>query len=111
MIYNKGAVSERKCNAMTTVDLNVKLQLPEDVERKAREAGLFTGEKIGELITAEIERQRKEAAARLTVITDQLQANFRAEYGDLADEEAQALIDQWIDEADEEILHQDNTSP
>ena len=61
LIYNKGAVSERKCDAMTTVDLNVKLQLPEDVERKAREAGLFTGEKIGELITAEIERQRKDA--------------------------------------------------
>jgi F0F1-type ATP synthase membrane subunit b/b' len=96
---------------MTTVDLNVTLQLPEDVERKAREAGLFTGEKIGELITAEIERQRKEAAARLTMMMEQLQANFRAEYGDLTDEEAQALIDQWIDEADDEILHQDNASP
>lgn len=96
---------------MTTVDLNVKLQLSEDVERKAREAGLFTGEKIGELITAEIERQRQEAAARLTVMMDQLQANFRAEYADLTDEEAQALIDQWIDEADEEILHQDDASP
>lgn len=95
---------------MTTVDLNVKLQLSEDVERKARELGLFTGKKIGELITAEIERQRKEATARLTVITDQLQANFRSEYGNLTDEEAQALIDQWIDEADEEILHQENTS-
>lgn len=95
---------------MTTVDLNVKLQLPEGVGRKARELGLFTGEKIGELIIAEIERQRKKAAVRLTVITDQLQANFRAEYGDLTDEEARALIDQWIDEADEEILHQDNTS-
>ena len=71
-----------------------------------REAGLFTDEKIGELITAEIERQRKEAAARLTVITAQLQANFRAEYGNLTDEEAQALIDQLIDDADEEILHQ-----
>ncbi len=95
---------------MTTVDLNVTLQLSEDVERKAREAGLFTGEKIGELIEAEIERQRKEAAARLTAITNQLQANFRAEYGDLTDEEAQALIDQWIDEADEESLHQNHNS-
>lgn len=45
MIYNKGAVSERKPNVMMTVDLNAKLQLPEDVERNAREAGLFTGEK------------------------------------------------------------------
>lgn len=110
MTYNKQAVSGRKSDAMTTVDLKVKLQLPEDVERKAREAGLFTGEKIGELITAEIERRRKEAAARLAVIMDQLQANFRAEYGDLTDEEAQTLIDRWIDEADEEILHQDNAS-
>lgn len=88
----------------------MKLYLSEDVERKAREAGLFTGEKIGELIEAEIERQRKEAAARLTAITNQLQANFRAEYEHLTDEEAQALIDQWIDEADEESVHQDNNS-
>lgn len=95
---------------MTTVDLNVRLQLPEDVARKAQETGLLTGEKIGELITAEIERQRQEAAARLTVITEQLQANFRAEYGDLTDEEAQAVIDQWLDEADEEIQHRDNPS-
>lgn len=95
---------------MTTVDLNVTLQLPEDVERKAREAGLLTGEKIGELITAEIERQRREAAVHLTMISDQLQANLRAEYGDLTEDEAQALIDQWIAEADDGIMQQDNAS-
>lgn len=95
---------------MTTIDLNVTLQLPEDVERKAHETGLLTGEKISELITAEIERQRREAAVRLTMISDQLQANLRAEYGDLTDDEAQALIDQWIAEADDEIMQQDNAS-
>ncbi len=95
---------------MATVNLHVKLQLAEDVERKARAAGLFTSEKIGELITAEIERQREMAAEQLTTITDQLQANFRAEYGALSEAEAQALIDQWIDEADEEITQQDHTS-
>jgi F0F1-type ATP synthase membrane subunit b/b' len=91
---------------MVTVDLNVRLQLSEDVVQKAREDGRLTGEKIAELITAEIERRRKEAAARLTVIMDQLQANFRVEYGDLPDDEVQVLIDQWIDEADEETTHQ-----
>lgn len=100
MIYNKGAVSERKRNVMTTVDLNVKLQLPEDVERKAREAGLFTGEKIGELIEAEVRRQRKDAWERLQTKLAPVQAAFREEYGHLSDDEAQAMIDQWIDDAD-----------
>lgn len=44
---------------MLIVDLNVKLQLSEDVERKAREAGLFTGEKIAQMIEAEVQRQRQ----------------------------------------------------
>jgi hypothetical protein len=90
---------------MTTVDLNVTLQLPEDVERKAREVGLLTGEKIGELIMAEIERQRREAAARLTNTMDKIHAHMRKKYGDLTDDEAQAMIDQWIAEADEENAH------
>jgi F0F1-type ATP synthase membrane subunit b/b' len=95
---------------MVTVDLNVQLQLSEDVMRKARESGLLTSEKISELISAEIERRRKEAAARLSVMMEQLQANFRAEYGDLTDDEAQALIDQWIAEADEETTLKDDAS-
>jgi len=86
---------------MTTVDLNVRLQLPEDVERKAREAGLFTGEKIGELIEAEVRRQRQEAWERLQAKLAPVQAAFREEYGHLSDDEVQAMIDQWIDEADE----------
>ena len=93
---------------MVTVDLNVRLQLSEYVVQKAREDGLLTDEGLAELITAEIERRRKEAAARLSVMTEQLQANFRAEYGDLTDDEAQALIDQWIAEADEETPLKDD---
>lgn len=83
---------------MTTVmvNFNVDFQLPEDVVQKARQDGLLTGEKIAELITAEIERRRDAAAERLRVITEQLQANFRAEYGDLSEDEAQAIIDQWL---------------
>ena len=93
---------------MVTLDLNVRLQLSEYVVQKAREDGLLTDEGLAELITAEIERRRKEAAARLSVMMEQLQANFRAEYGDLTDDEAQALIDQWIDEADKETALKDD---
>ena len=96
---------------MTTVELNIKLQLPEDVERKAREAGLFTGEKIGELIEAEIERQRKEAAAKLLDLMDKMHTHMREKYGDLTDDEAQAMIDQWIAEADEEIARENDATP
>jgi post-segregation antitoxin (ccd killing protein) len=77
----------------------INLQLPEDVEEKARAAGLLTSEKIAELIEAELDRQRQEAWQRLSQIMDQVSANFRAEYAHLTDEEAQAMIDQWIDEA------------
>ena len=93
-------MGKRKCNVMTTVDLRVKLQLSEEVERKAREAGLFTGEKIGELIEAEVRRQRQEAWEQLQAKLAPVQAAFREEYGHLSDDEAQAMIDEWIDEAD-----------
>lgn len=46
--------TQREGKAMTTVEM----QLPEDVERKAREAGLFSGKKINEMIEAEVRRQR-----------------------------------------------------
>lgn len=85
---------------MTTVDLNVKLQLPDDVERKAREAGLFTGEKIGELIEAEVRRQRQDAWERLQAKLAPVQSTFREDYGHLSEDEVQAMIDQWIDEPD-----------
>jgi hypothetical protein len=85
---------------MTTVDLNVTLQLPEDVEQKGREAGLFTDERIGELITAGIERQRREAATSLGKTMEKIHAHMREKYGDLTDDGVQAMIDQWIAEAD-----------
>lgn len=85
---------------MTIVDLKVKLQLPEDVERKAREAGLFTGEEIARMIEAEVQRQRHEAWEQLQAKLAPVQAAFREDYGHLSDEEAQSMIDQWIDEAD-----------
>lgn len=87
---------------MVTVDLTVRLQLPKEVAQQARESGLLTGEKIGELITAELERRRREAAARVGNMMDTVSAHMRAKYGDLSDEEAQAMIDAWIDEADED---------
>ena len=85
---------------MMTVDLNIKLQLSEDVARKAREAGLFTGEKIGELIEAEVRRQRREVWERLEAKLAGIQVDFREEYGNLSDDEVQTMIDQWIGEAD-----------
>lgn len=93
---------------MVTVDLNVKLQLSEDVMRKARESGLLTSEKLAELITAEIERRRQEAAARLLDMMATMHAHMREKYGDLSDEEAQAMIDGWIAEADEETALEDD---
>ncbi|MBL8132013.1 MAG: hypothetical protein JNL42_09155 [Anaerolineae bacterium] len=86
---------------MVTVDLKLRLQLSEDVVQKARESGLLTDEKIGELITAEVERRRSEAAARLRDTMDQLSALMREEYGDLSEEEAQALLSQWLSETDD----------
>ncbi|MBL8152873.1 MAG: hypothetical protein JNM70_01715 [Anaerolineae bacterium] len=85
---------------MLIVDLNVKLQLSEDVERKAREAGLFTGEKIAQMIEAEVQRQRQAAWERLQAKLAPVQAAFREEYEHLSDDEVQAMIDQWIDEGD-----------
>ncbi|MFQ3659286.1 MAG: hypothetical protein SNJ54_10090 [Anaerolineae bacterium] len=96
---------------MTTIDLNVKLRLPEDVEQKAREAGLFTSEKIAELITAEIERRRTEAAVRLRDTMDKLSSLMQEEYGDLSEDEAQALLNQWINEADDESESHLNSTP
>jgi post-segregation antitoxin (ccd killing protein) len=100
LTYNEDAVSERRCDAMTTVDLNVTLQLPEDVERSAREAGLFTGEKLAQMIEAEVRRRRREAWERLQARLAPVQAAFREEHGHLSDDEVQTMIDQWIDEAD-----------
>lgn len=78
--------------------MNVKLQLTEDIERKAREAGLFTSEKISELIKAAVRRQQQEMWERLQAKLAPVQSTFREEYGHLSDADIQAMIDQWIDE-------------
>ena len=77
----------------------IQLQLPDDLEEKARAAGLLTSEKIVELIEAELERQRQAGAADALHIMDELSANLRAEYAHLSEEEALDMLDQWIDEA------------
>lgn len=86
---------------MTRVNLTI--ELSEDIEEKARAAGLLTGEKLSEMIEAELERQRQreEAGARLSRMMAVLSDDFRAEYGHLSEDEALAMIDQWIDEADD----------
>lgn len=78
------------------------LDLDRDIEQKAREAGLLASEAITEWIKAELERKRQEAAQRVLETMNQVSANFRAEYPDLTEEEALAMLDAWIDEADDD---------
>jgi hypothetical protein len=80
----------------------IELRLPDDVADRARLLGLLTDEKLTELIEGEIWRKRQAAWAELRSMTEPVRADFRADYGHLSDDEAQAMIDQWIDEADEE---------
>lgn len=80
----------------------IELRLPDEVAEQARSLGLLTDEKLTEMIEAEIWRKRQAAWAELKEMTEGLRADFRAEYGHLSDEEAQAMIDQWMHESDEE---------
>ena len=79
--------------------VTIGIELSEEVIEKARNAGLLTSEKITELLEAEIKRQRKDALDQFLETSKLLEASMREQYGNLSDEEAQALIDQWIDEA------------
>lgn len=80
----------------------IELRLPDKVAEQARLLGLLTDEKLTEIIEAEIWRKRQAAWQELKEMTEPLRADFHAEYGHLSDEEAQAMIDQWINESDEE---------
>jgi post-segregation antitoxin (ccd killing protein) len=80
----------------------IELRLPDEVAEQARSLGLLTDEKLTEMIEAEIWRKRQAAWAELRAMTEGLRADFRAEYGHLSDEEAQAMIDQWINESGQE---------
>jgi F0F1-type ATP synthase membrane subunit b/b' len=79
------------------------LDLDRDIEQKARDAGLLASETITEWIKAELERKRQEAAQCVLETMNQVSASFRAEYPDLTEEEALAMIDAWIDEADDDV--------
>lgn len=78
--------------------LTIEVALRKDVEEQARSLGLLTSEKLAELIEAEVQRQRKAAWLALQALVAPVQAAFREEFGDLSDDDAQAMIDQWIDE-------------
>jgi len=94
---------------MTLVNLTI--EMPENVEEKARAAGLLTGEKIFELIEAELKRKRQEAGERLTKMMDEISTAFRADYGHLTDEEAMEMIAQWGDEAVNDAQTSDEPKP
>jgi F0F1-type ATP synthase membrane subunit b/b' len=81
--------------------VTIVLELDKEIERKARDAGLLTSENLAALIEAELERKRQEAANRIIDTMDKVSASFRARYPDLTEDEALAMIDQWIDEADQ----------
>lgn len=77
----------------------MKLPRTDDVERKAREAGLSSGEKIGEMVQAEARRQRQTEWERLQAKLALVRADFLKANELLSEDEIQAMIDQWIDEA------------
>jgi post-segregation antitoxin (ccd killing protein) len=83
--------------------VTVTVELDEMLVRQAEAAGLLTSEALNAMLKAEIERRRADAFEKLTKMMDSVAAQMKTEYPDLTDDEAQAMIDQWIAEADEEI--------
>jgi hypothetical protein len=83
---------------MTSIQVTV--ELPADVAAQADTLGLLSGEKIAELITAEVQRRRQAAADRLRETMDRLSQQFQQEYAHLSEAEALAMIQAWIDETD-----------
>jgi hypothetical protein len=86
-----------KGQTMVTVDF----RLADDVAQKARSLGILNDESLGALVEAEIRRKRQEAGQRLLETMDALNAQFKADYGHLSDQEQQDLLNQWIAEANE----------
>jgi len=80
----------------------IELRLPDEVAEQAKRLGLLTDEKLTAIIEAEIWRKQQAAWKELKAMTDPLRADFHAEYGHLDDEEVQAMINLWINEADGE---------
>ena len=80
--------------------VNITIDLPDDIEQGARDAGLFNLDLFSSVIEAELKQQlrRFEAGRRLTQMMDVLSEDFRAEYGHLSEEEALEMLAQWGDE-------------
>jgi len=72
------------------------LELDQDVERKARDAGLLSSETITAWIEAELERKRQTAAERIMNAMDEASASFRARYPGMTEE---AFMEMLNDEA------------
>lgn len=82
--------------------VTINVRLPDELTEQARSLGLLTDEKLAEMIRAEIWRKRQAAWTELKEMLEPVQMDFRAEFGTLDEDEAQAMIDQWIEEAGHE---------
>ncbi|GEM_PF-2256299 len=80
--------------------VNITIDLPDEIEQEARDAGLFNLDLFSSVIEIELKRQlrRFEAGRRLTEMMDVLSEDFRAEYGHLSEEDAMAMLARWGDE-------------
>lgn len=90
LIYNE-MVGGVKATKMVTIIL----ELDQDVERKARDAGLLSSETITAWIEAELQRNREESRKQLAEMMDEASASFRARYPDMTDD---AFIEMLNDE-------------
>ena len=74
--------------------VNLTLDLPENIEEKARAAGLLTSEKVFGLIEAELERQA--SWDRLFGMMKELQAVSEADFGDLSEDEFVGMVNDIV---------------
>lgn len=82
--------------------LTIQLDLPKEIEEEARALGLLTSERLAQIIESEVQRRRQEAWEQLQALVAPIQAAFRAEFPNLSDDEAQDMINQWIEETTDE---------
>ncbi len=76
--------------------VNITIDLPDDIEQQARDAGLFTNEKIFDLIEAELER--RSSWNRLFGMMKQLQAATEADFGDMTEGEFIDMVNEIVHE-------------
>jgi F0F1-type ATP synthase membrane subunit b/b' len=77
--------------------VTVVVELDQEIERQARAQGLLSSEQMNALLSAELERRRLDAGARLRTAMNDLSVSFRARYPDLSEEQALAMIERWLD--------------